>query len=110
VPRIDGDHLWSYELRDAAVRILNMDLAAGQEPAIHWQVCRVGAGGLLGEILFGFPKDRKSMDPSVWEVINEYSVKARQRESFYTTRGNREQLHVVTGRCESLLNSSKETF
>jgi hypothetical protein len=35
VPRLDSDDLWSHELRGAAVCILNMDLAAGQEPDVR---------------------------------------------------------------------------
>jgi hypothetical protein len=35
VPRLDSDHLRSYELRGAAVCILNMDLASGQEPDVR---------------------------------------------------------------------------
>jgi hypothetical protein len=32
VPRLDRNNLWSGELQDAAVGILNMDLAASEEP------------------------------------------------------------------------------
>src|SRR5439155_12200911 len=31
MPRLDSDHLRSFELRSAAVRVLNLELAAGEE-------------------------------------------------------------------------------
>jgi hypothetical protein len=41
VSRLDSDDLWSYELRGAAICILNMDLAAGQESdmRVHAEIC-----------------------------------------------------------------------
>src|SRR5215470_2943218 len=40
VPRLNCDDLWSYELQGAAVCILNVDLAAGQETdvRVHAQI------------------------------------------------------------------------
>jgi len=35
VPRLDSDDRWSHELRGAAVCILNVDLAPGQEPDVR---------------------------------------------------------------------------
>jgi hypothetical protein len=35
VPRLDSDDLGSHELQDATVRILNIDLTAGQEPDVR---------------------------------------------------------------------------
>jgi hypothetical protein len=43
VPRLDRDDLWSYELQSAAVCILNVDLAAGQETDVRVHA-QIGSG------------------------------------------------------------------
>jgi len=39
--RFDGNGLWSYELKRTAIRVLNVDLAASQEPdmRVHAEIC-----------------------------------------------------------------------